>query len=133
MHAHCILPNCPESPIGNWENIRHAPQRAAQLALVSMCVPHTIRVYSCLVLSLHTLLVISAAAKCHRWKYRHWRGDAKPLKRLGGILCQSLDQRSHLRAPLIIPISKPAESAVSTATRGLRSIAASMSDPTPRS
>jgi hypothetical protein len=70
MHAHCILPNCPESPIGNWENIRHAPQRAAQPALVSMCVPHTIRVYSCLVLSLHTLLVISAAAKCHRSKYR---------------------------------------------------------------
>ena len=75
MHAHCILPNCPESPIGNWENIRHAPQRAAQPALVSMCVPHTIRVYSCLVLSLHTLLVISAAAKCHRWKYRHWCGE----------------------------------------------------------
>src|ERR1700758_383866 len=31
-------------------------------ALVSMCVPHTIRVYSCLVLSLQALLVISAAA-----------------------------------------------------------------------
>src|ERR1700757_2906765 len=62
MHAHCILPNCPESPIGNWEKIRHAPQRAAQPALVSMCVPHTIRVYSCLVLSPHALLVISAAA-----------------------------------------------------------------------
>src|ERR1700745_2903358 len=39
MHAHCILPNCPESPIGNWKNIRHVPQRAAQPALVSMCVP----------------------------------------------------------------------------------------------
>ncbi len=68
MHGHCILPNCPESPIGNWENIRHA-------ALVSMCVPHTIGVYSCLVLSLHALLVISAAAKCHRSKYRHRRGE----------------------------------------------------------
>jgi hypothetical protein len=58
------------SRIGNWENIRHTPQRAAQPALVPMCVPHTIRVYSCLVLSLHALLVIFAGRQCHRSKYR---------------------------------------------------------------
>src|ERR1700747_2596791 len=75
MHALCVLPNCPENPIGNRENIRHAPQRAAQPALVSTCEPHTIRVYSCLVLSLHALLVISAAAKCPRSKFRHWCGE----------------------------------------------------------
>jgi hypothetical protein len=36
-----------------------------------------------------------------------------------------------LRVPLIIPISKPAESAASTATKGFRSIMASISDPAP--
>jgi len=54
------------------------PARSAARRTARPCAhvrAHTIRVYSCLVLLLHALLVISAAAKCHRSKYRHWCGE----------------------------------------------------------
>src|ERR1700747_2909706 len=54
---------------GMFRSAPHSPP------LCPCACPNTIRVYSCLVLSLHALLVISPAAKCHRSKYRHRRGE----------------------------------------------------------
>jgi hypothetical protein len=59
----------------NARALHIAELSGAQAALVSMCVPDTIRVYSCLVLSLHAPLVISASRQCHKSKYRHRRGE----------------------------------------------------------
>jgi hypothetical protein len=52
---------------------------------------------------------------------------------LGGIVYKSPHQGLIYVHRLSFPISKPAESAVSTAAKGLRSIVASISEPTPRS